>query len=313
MPAPAEGGAQAKPDAQNALSAPVAAPTPVAPSAPVAAPTPVAPSPLVTAASPPAVTAQSLSPSAVSAPDSVLSVPAQVLPDVPVPAPAIPEAVSPQPPLTDENARRAYASGVSLAGEVLQSLAVQKSLGISLPPDLILAGLQDGFNHKPLRIADDDIRMQVNSLNHDFSARLQARREDEVAQGRQYRQDFRKRKGAFFDAGSLYLVSNKGAPTHLTTSDIATLSIDGTLPDGTVFDGSGQAGQSRKVKVGAMLPAVAIGLQKVGVGGHITVVVPPEKGYGDMGLPPVVPGGSTLIFDITVKGVNESGDAPTEP
>ncbi|WP_439413299.1 FKBP-type peptidyl-prolyl cis-trans isomerase [Enterobacter ludwigii] len=48
-------------------------------------------------------------------------------------------------------------------------------------------------------------------------------------------------------------------------------------------------------------------MQKVGAGGHFTVVVPPEKGYGDMGLPPAVPGGATLIFDITVKGVNEAG------
>lgn len=226
----------------------------------------------------------------------------------PVPAQiSSPGAGSPQPALTSENDHRAYASGVTLAGEVRQLLAVQQSLGISLPAGLVMQGLQDAFNQKPLRMTGEDIQMQMSALNTDFTTRMQTRRDEEVAQGRAFRHAFRKRKGAYVDAGSLYLVSSRGGAVHLKTTDLATLRITGTLPDGTVFDGSGQAGQTRKVKVGAMLPAVAIGLQKVGVGGHLTVVVPPEKGYGDMGLPPVVPGGATLIFDITVEGANDAG------
>lgn len=238
---------------------------------------------------------------------------------VPVPASA-PEAVAPSvpssggtvspgataPPLQDENARRAYASGVSLAYEMQQSLAVQKSLGISLPQEMLMAGLQDALSNHPLRMPDHDIQSTLASLNEDFTTRMQSRRADEVTRGKEFRSTFRKQKGVVYDAGSLYLIDKKGFG-RLRTTDTATLQITGRLPDGTVFDGSGDAGQTRRVKVGAMLPAIAIGLQKVGVGAHLTVVVPPEKGYGDMGLPPTVPGGATLIFDITVKGVNESG------
>lgn len=208
--------------------------------------------------------------------------------------------------LQDDNARRAYASGVSLAYEMQQSLAVQKSLGISLPQNLLMAGLQDALSNHPLQMPDRDIQSTLASLNADFTSRMQSRRADEVARGRDFRTDFRRKKGVVSDAGSLYLIETRGSG-RLRTSDMATLLVTGRLPDGTVFDGSGEAGQARKVKVGAMLPAIAIGLQKVGAGGHLTVVVPPEKGYGDMGLPPTVPGGATLIFDITVKGVNESG------
>lgn len=227
----------------------------------------------------------------------------------PVPAPVVsPASPVPAVPLPDdENARRAYASGVSLAYEMQQSLAVQKSLGISLPPDLLMAGLQDAFAHHPLRMQDADIQARLSALNTDFTARMQERRADEVARGREYRSTFRKQKGVVSDAGSLYLIADKGSAPRLHTTDMATLLVTGRLPDGSVFDRSGEAGQTRRVKVGAMLPAIAIGLQKVGAGGHFTVVVPPEKGYGDMGLPPAVPGGATLIFDITVKGVNEAG------
>ncbi|WP_149330558.1 MULTISPECIES: FKBP-type peptidyl-prolyl cis-trans isomerase [Citrobacter] len=221
-------------------------------------------------------------------------------------ASSTPAAQPETPSLADDNARRAYASGVSLAYEMQQSLAVQKSLGITLSPEVLMAGLQDALSNHPLRMQDSDIQSTLASLNADFTSRMQSRRADEVARGREFRSDFRRKKGVVSDAGSLYLIESRGTG-RLRTTDMATLLVTGRLPDGTVFDGSGEAGQARKVKVGAMLPAIAIGLQKVGAGGHLTVVVPPEKGYGDMGLPPTVPGGATLIFDITVKGVNDAG------
>ena len=235
-----------------------------------------------------------VTPAPVSQAPSAASAPAAS--SVPAAAPAA---------MTDDD-RRAYASGVSLGRELQQSMAMQKSVGLNLSPALVLAGLEDSYGARPLRMDEDAIRQTLQGLNEEFTRRMQDRRADELAQGREYRQGFRKQKGVVADAGSLYQVHARGTG-RLKTTDLATIEMTGTLPDGTVFDGSGQAGQARKVKVGSMLPAVAIGLQKIGVGGHVTVVVPPEKGYGDMGMPPAIPGGATLIFDITVKGVNEAG------
>lgn len=87
------------------------------------------------------------------------------------------------------------------------------------------------------------------------------------------------------------------AGKRITASDVVSVTVTGMLPDGTVFDASGL---SKTAKVGALMPAVAIGLQKITCGDHIKVVVPPEKGYGDAGLAPYIPGGATLIFDIQV-------------
>ncbi|MCU6244090.1 FKBP-type peptidyl-prolyl cis-trans isomerase [Enterobacter asburiae] len=222
---------------------------------------------------------------------------------------AAPQPATPAEPadgFASEADRRAYASGVSLGHELQQSLAQQRSVGLSLSPALILSGLEDSYGGRPLRLTDDALRKVLQGLSDDFNGRMRERRDEEVSAGRDFRTKFRKQKGVVSDAGSLYLITKKGFG-RLRTADMVTLQITGHLPDGTVFDDSGDAGQTRKVKVGAMLPAIAIGLQKVGVGGQLTVVVPPEKGYGDMGLPPAVPGGATLIFDITVKGVNDAG------
>lgn len=206
-------------------------------------------------------------------------------------------------PLTTEAQRQAYASGVNVWRDIESSLATQRGLGIELDRRYLMAGLQDMYAHRSLRMGAPAMEAAMTALNAQYSGQAQAVREHQETEGRAYRVAFGKRKGAFIDAGAWYLVADKGKGRHLRTTDRAVLSVTGTLPDGTVFDASGQNGQNKTVKVGALLPAVAIGLQKVGVGGHVIVVVPPQKGYGDAGLPPAIPGGATLIFDVTVKGV----------
>ncbi|PIJ48880.1 hypothetical protein BV501_14265 [Erwinia sp. OAMSP11] len=206
-------------------------------------------------------------------------------------------------PLATEAQRQAYASGVNVWRDIENSLATQRGLGIELDRRYLMAGLQDMYAHRSLRMGAADMEAAMTALNAQYSGQAQAVREHQETEGRAYRVAFGKRKGAFIDAGAWYLVVEQGKGRHLRTTDRAILSVTGTLPDGTVFDASGQNGQNKTVKVGALLPAVAIGLQKVGVGGHVIVVVPPQKGYGDAGLPPAIPGGATLIFDVTVKGV----------
>lgn len=205
--------------------------------------------------------------------------------------------------LTTEENRRAYANGVALGRELLQSLELQQKVGMDLNPDLVLVGLEDSYGRHTLRLSDDEVRQALQNFNADFATRVLKARADELARGTTFRANFRKQKGVVTDAGALYLIADKGKTPRLRTTDMAILQLSGHLPDGTVFDNHG----ARTVRVGAMIPAIAIGLQKVGTGGHLTVVVPPEKAFGDRGAPPDIPAGATLIFDITVKGVNGAG------
>lgn len=208
-------------------------------------------------------------------------------------------------PSTDVQ-RQAYASGIGVWQDISNSLASQRSMGIELDPNYVMAGVRDAYAGRGLKMSASDISDAINDLNRIYSERAADVRTHQETEGKAYRISFSKQKGAFSDAGAWYRVGNKGKGPHLRPSDMAVLQITGTLPDGTVFDASGRDGQEKTVKVGAMLPAVAIGLQKVGVGGELTVVVPPGKGYGDAGMPPAIPGGATLIFDIVVRDV-ESG------
>lgn len=209
--------------------------------------------------------------------------------------------------LTTDTQRQAYASGASVWREIQRSIESQRALGIYLDEHYVLAGFQDMASHHSLKMSKDEMNKAIADLNREYTSRAREAREYQEAQGKSYRIGFSKQKGALSDAGAWYRIEERGKGRRLRTTDIAVLQVTGSLPDGTVFDSSGQRGETRTVKVGELLPSVVIGLQKVSPGGRIKVVVPPGKGYGDAGLPPLIPGGATLIFDIIVKDVK--GDA----
>lgn len=212
----------------------------------------------------------------------------------------VPEGTLPQ----TEAERQAYASGVSVWRDIENSLSAQRALGFSLDRRWVMAGLQDMSAGRNLRMSQDTMGVVMSTLNEQYATRLRDEREHQEAEGKALRIAFSKEKGARSDAGAWYKVEDKGTGRHLRTTDVAVIEVTGTLPDGTVFDPSGQNGQTKTARVGALLPAVAIGLQKIGVGGHVKIVVPPAKGYGDNGLPPAIPGGATLIFDIRVRSLS---------
>lgn len=231
--------------------------------------------------------------------------PAATLTTSPVAHDAAPAAVAPMVTLTTSTQRQAYASGVTVWRQIAASLDAQKGAGIALDPQLVLAGLQDMASGRSLLMSREAIDTVMTTLNQQFHERNEASRAQTKSEGRAYRVAFSREKGAKSDAGAWYQVLAPGKGKRLRASDVVALSVIGSLPDGSTFDPSGQNGQTKTAKVSALLPAVAIGLQKVSVGGHIKVVVPPEKGYGDQGLPPSIPGGATLIFDIRVLRLAE--------
>jgi len=82
--------------------------------------------------------------------------------------------------------------------------------------------------------------------------------------------------------------------------DTLTLHYEGRLEDGTVFDSSYDRGEPVTFELGA--GAVPAGLDRGLIGlrrlGRRKLVVPAPLGYGEDGVPGLVPGGATLVFDV---------------
>jgi FKBP-type peptidyl-prolyl cis-trans isomerase len=89
-----------------------------------------------------------------------------------------------------------------------------------------------------------------------------------------------------------------GAEAH--DGQVAVVHYTGWLTDGTKFDSSRDRGQpfSFPIGQGQVIPGWDEGVAGMKVGGRRKLVIPASLGYGDMGAPPVIPPGATLVFDV---------------
>jgi FKBP-type peptidyl-prolyl cis-trans isomerase len=81
---------------------------------------------------------------------------------------------------------------------------------------------------------------------------------------------------------------------------VAVVHYTGWLTDGTKFDSSRDRGQPFSFPIGSgqVIRGWDEGVAGMKVGGRRKLVIPAGLGYGDMGAPPVIPPGATLVFDV---------------
>jgi FKBP-type peptidyl-prolyl cis-trans isomerase len=117
-------------------------------------------------------------------------------------------------------------------------------------------------------------------------------------------------------SGLRYEITKPATGAAAKAGQVATIHYTGSLLSGEVFDSSVQRGQPVDLPVRAataenpngIIPGMAEGLQKVGVGAKAKLYIPPSLAYGDEGTPGIPPG-ATLVFEVEVIGVK---DAPKE-
>lgn len=82
---------------------------------------------------------------------------------------------------------------------------------------------------------------------------------------------------------------------------------------GKQFDSSRDRGDTFDFQIGSgqVIAGWDEGIQGLCVGAKATLVIPPEKGYGEGGAGEDIPGGATLNFDVEVVGISDEG--PEEP
>lgn len=82
--------------------------------------------------------------------------------------------------------------------------------------------------------------------------------------------------------------------------DLVSVHYTGTLTDGTKFDSSKDRGTPFNFTLGAgqVIEGWDKGVAGMKVGGVRKLTIPSSMGYGNQGVPGVIPGGATLIFEV---------------
>jgi FKBP-type peptidyl-prolyl cis-trans isomerase FkpA len=100
-------------------------------------------------------------------------------------------------------------------------------------------------------------------------------------------------------SGLIYRELRAGTGTSPRATDTVKVNYRGTLVDGRKFDSNDDA----KFPLNQVIPCWTEGVQKMKVGGKAELVCPSNIGYGERGMPPDIPGGATLVFEIELLGI----------
>jgi FKBP-type peptidyl-prolyl cis-trans isomerase FkpA len=94
-----------------------------------------------------------------------------------------------------------------------------------------------------------------------------------------------------------------GQGAQPTATSTVQVHYRGTLADGKEFDSSYKRGQPTTFPLNRVIPCWTEGLQRMKVGGKAKLTCPANTAYGPQGIPGVIPGNSTLTFEVELLNV----------
>ena len=100
------------------------------------------------------------------------------------------------------------------------------------------------------------------------------------------------------ESGLQYEMLAEGSGPRPEATSVVKVHYVGTLSDGTVFDSSRERGKPASFPLNGVIKGWTEGLQLMQAGGLYRFVIPPELAYGDRGSGELIPGGSTLTFEV---------------
>lgn len=152
-----------------------------------------------------------------------------------------------------------------------------------------------------------DLKVYQPKIREEFQKRIQSHSKTVKVDGEKYLAKFLQSEGGTKTASGLaYKVIKAGDTKKPTATDVVKVHYHGTLIDGTVFDSSVERGKEVSFPLNRVIKGWTEGLQLIGKGGKIKLVIPSELAYGDHGAPPKIPGGATLVFEVELFEIQKA-------
>jgi FKBP-type peptidyl-prolyl cis-trans isomerase FkpA len=175
---------------------------------------------------------------------------------------------------------------------------------------LVKQGLEDSARDKQ----QFDPSKHQFKIQEIFNDRMKKKSDEVKGKGTAFLEAFKKEEGVMTtESGLAYKILTAGSGVKPKETDEVEVHYHGTLIDGTVFDSSVERGKTVNFPLNRVIKGWIEGLQLIGEGGKVKLVIPSELGYGDHGAPPKIPGGSVLVFEVELFKVNKDGGVEKKP
>lgn len=162
-------------------------------------------------------------------------------------------------------------------------------------------GCNDLQTAKP-RLLNDD---QANNAVIAYQNKIQLEKnKPNIEAGEKFLSENKKREGVITTPSGLqYEILTAGTGPIPQKEDVVSCNYRGTYIDGTEFDNSNRAGKPVSFSVTRVITGWTEALMMMPVGSKWKLYVPYKLGYGP-GKYQSIPGGSTLIFEVELVGIN---------
>lgn len=190
-----------------------------------------------------------------------------------------------------------YAIGMDL-GESFNDI------GLELSSEALYKGLSDaiGADGEPLFTKEEKEEL-LAMLNEEARKAQQAKQEEAAEENKKKGEEFLAENGARPEvtttaSGLQYEVIQEGSGPTPQETDEVTVHYTGKLLNGEVFDSSVERGQPASFPLNRVIAGWTEGLQLMNVGSKYKFYIPSQLAYGEMGSPPRIGPGETLVFDV---------------
>ncbi len=187
-----------------------------------------------------------------------------------------------------------YYSGLLQGLVLVQRFEQMKAMGLKINPLTFCQSLAQQINGNPSLFSNEEANNYLNS----YIASLSKPDTVSLASEQAFIDKQLHRKNVVKTAsGLVFETITDGTGNHPKTSDKVKLLYIGRLSDGTVFD---LTEEPVIFDVSHLVAGFTEGLQLMKPGGRYRLFIPSELGYGKRGINGIIPGNSTLDFEVNL-------------
>ncbi len=204
----------------------------------------------------------------------------------------------------DQKDKISYSIGMSIGSSI-------KMQGADVNVDVLARAIKDVLSSNQTLLTQqemqDTLRTWQTEMRNKRMEQMKAQAEEGKKKGKEFLDENAKKPGVItLPDGLQYKVLASGSGKSPTSNETVKVHYKGTLIDGTEFDSSYSKGQPWTTPVTRVIKGWTEALLKMKVGDKWQLFVPSDLAYGDRGMPPKIPPGSTLIFEMELLGVEET-------